>query len=124
MNPANVTDNSSLQARPQKITEALRVLDQAIMNDGADLKDLVSKDYSHLQNAIKDLAPQVLDSVRASGRQTLDKIQSYAAPAMQKTKQAATQVDAQVKSHPWRYIAGAAVGALAVGFLLGRSANK
>jgi ElaB/YqjD/DUF883 family membrane-anchored ribosome-binding protein len=124
MNPSNVTENAGTPVRPQKLTDALKVLDQAIMNEGVDLKDLVSKDYSHLQDALKDFAPQVGETLRAGGRQAMERIQNYTAPAIQKTKQAVAEADRQVKANPWPILAGTAIGALAIGFLLGRSPKK
>jgi ElaB/YqjD/DUF883 family membrane-anchored ribosome-binding protein len=117
---ANQT-NGTTAARPQKIADALRTLDEAIMSEGANLKDLVTKDYGHLQSALQDFAPQFAQTLRDKGGEYAKAAQEYAGPALERTRQVAGTVDTQVRKNPWPVIGGVAFGALALGFLFGRS---
>lgn len=89
--------------RPQTFDEALNVINHAMQVQGAGLKELLSSDYSNLRSAIEDLGPRISREVQAT-----------AGPAV-------AAVDKQVRANPYLYLGGIAIGAIAVGYLFGRS---
>ncbi len=111
-------------ARPQKISDALKVLDEALAKDNVNLKDIVSNDYQHLREAFAGMAPQIKDKVKDYSAQAYQQVQDYAAPAIDRSREMFEQVDGQVRENPWPVIGGVAVGSLALGFLLGRRNNS
>lgn len=106
--------------RPEKINDALRVLDEAVSKEGFNLKELISSDYQGLKDAFSQLAPQIKDTVRQYGSQAYGYAQDYAKVGMERGREVAGQVDTRVRENPWPVIGGVAAGSLALGFLLGR----
>lgn len=105
---------------PSSINDALRMLDQALSRDGANLKELVSTEYGSLRKAIEEMAPKMGEAFRQYGNQAADVIQDYAGQGLERGKQVAGQLDTSVRANPWPVIGGVALGSLAIGFLLGR----
>ncbi len=115
---------SRSSGRPGSVNEALRMLDQALSRDGANLKDLVSSEYVSLRKAIEEMAPKMGEAFRQYGHQAADVIQDYAGQGIERGKRVAGQVDTTVRENPWPVIGGVAIGSLAVGFILGRSGSS
>lgn len=110
--------------RPTSLQDALRLLDDAILRDGANLQELVTAEFENLRGAITELSPQVSESVRQFGTQAYDVARSYASQGMDRGRIAAKSVDTKVHENPWPLIGGVAVGALALGFFLGRGRDS
>lgn len=89
--------------RPQTFEEALRILNEAAIAEGARLKDLLSSDYENLRTAFDDLAPRVTKQVRDT-----------AGPYV-------THIDRTVRDNPYLVLGGVALGAIALGYLFGRN---
>lgn len=82
----------------EKITEALKLLDEAAKEKKDELRDLISEKYENLKDAT-----------------------GYARDfGIAKTKELASTVDESVRENPWYYIGGVAIGALLLGYILGR----
>ncbi|MCM2281141.1 MAG: hypothetical protein NDI61_04770 [Bdellovibrionaceae bacterium] len=105
---------------PSSISEALRMLDQALSRDGANLRELVSSEYSALRHAIEDMAPKMGQAFRQYGSQAAEVIQDYAGEGLERGKVVAGRVDSRVRANPWPVIGGVALGSLVVGYWLGR----
>lgn len=112
--------SSSAGPRPSSINEALRMLDQALSRDGANLRELVSSEYSSLRQAIEDMAPKMGAAFREYGSQAANVVQDYAGQGIERGKRVADQVDTRVRENPWPVIGGVALGSFAIGFLFGR----
>jgi ElaB/YqjD/DUF883 family membrane-anchored ribosome-binding protein len=101
-----------------KITDALKVLDEAAKEKKEEIQNIVSDKYNHIKDAL----------FGANAKYSLDSVKEGAAKAAhqareageEKVKEIATQVDQNVHSNPWPYIGGVAVGALLLGYILGR----
>ncbi len=70
---------------------------------GASLKDLLQTDYSNIRTVAEDLAPKVAQQFKDAAAPYIDK------------------VDRQVKENPYLVLGGVALGAMALGYLIGRS---
>lgn len=109
---------------PGSVNEALRMLDQALSRDGANLKELVSTEYSSLRRAIDEMAPKMGEAFRQYGNQAADVIQNYSGQGLEYGKKVASQVDTRVRANPWPVIGGVALGSLAIGFFIGRGGQE
>jgi len=92
-----------------KLDEALAQLNEAVRERRDEVNKLIAEKYGHLKAALGDAAGASSEWVKEQTREVGDK-----------AKQAASTVDKSVHEHPWYYIGGVAVGALVLGFLLGR----
>ena len=115
------SDVSGDSNRPSSIKDALKLIDDVLNRDGANLRELITSEYSNLQRAINDFAPQLGDKVRDYGMQAADMASTYASKGVEQGRVIASRVDSQVRENPWPVIGGVALTSLAVGFLLGRS---
>jgi ElaB/YqjD/DUF883 family membrane-anchored ribosome-binding protein len=96
-------------ASTEKLNEALAHLNEAAKERREELNKLISEKYTDLKSAFGGAAGASADWVKEQSREVGDTAQL-----------AASTVDHSAHKHPWYYVGGAAVGALILGFLLGR----
>jgi ElaB/YqjD/DUF883 family membrane-anchored ribosome-binding protein len=96
-------------ANTERLDEALAHLNEAAKERREDIQKLLAEKYTDLRSALGGAARASGDWFKEEGREVADT-----------AKLAAGTVDHSVRKHPWYYIGGAAVGALLLGFLLGR----
>lgn len=107
-------------ANNEKLTEALKLLEEAAREKQDDLRRLVSDKYTHLKSAIGDTEHTVLESLAAAGKRTLADTQHVKAAGAEKLRQASAAVDEHVHANPWPYVGWTALAALLFGYILGR----
>lgn len=100
--------------RPQTFDEAIRAINDAMIAEGANLKDLLQADYANLRTAVEDLAPRVAQQFKETTAPYVDKAREVAGPA-------AGEFDRQMKKNPYLVLGGVAMGAVALGYLFGRT---
>lgn len=93
----------------ETIAHALTVLEDAAKEGADELKAMIDKDYRSFRGVIADLVPNVAGSVK----DVRDNVVDF-------SKKTAQRMDRSAHEEPWKYVAGAALGALALGYLLGR----
>jgi ElaB/YqjD/DUF883 family membrane-anchored ribosome-binding protein len=98
----------------KKINEALELLNESAKEKKAELLGMVAGKYSNLKSALGLGAGGAAEKLRAQARE------GYAL-GEEKVKEFASKADDAVHKNPWRYIGGAALGFLILGYLLGRS---
>jgi ElaB/YqjD/DUF883 family membrane-anchored ribosome-binding protein len=96
-------------ASTEKLNEALAHLNEAAKERREELNKLLAEKYTDLKSALGGAAGASAGWVKEQGKEVGDT-----------AKLAASTVDHSVHKHPWYYVGGAAVGALILGFLLGR----
>ena len=96
----------------KSISHALKVLNEAAGNSTEALKDMMKKDYKKLQEVLSEVKPE-LKSAALEMRDT----------AVQSTKQSIKKVDDTAHESPWRFIGGAAIVSIVIGYLLGRKSK-
>jgi len=104
------------KATTQKIAEAFELLNEAAKDQAENLGDLCATKYKDLHKAVTAAEHGVIDSVR-HGSQRLAELRNTATDEVKKT---AHTVNRQAHEHPWVAMAPAVLGALAIGFLVGR----
>lgn len=92
-----------------KLDEALAHLNEAARERRGELNKLLTDKYTDLKSALGGAAGASAQWVKEQSREAGDA-----------AKLAANTVDNSAHQHPWYFIGGAAVGALVLGFLLGR----
>jgi len=96
-------------ASTEKLDESLAHLNEAAKERREELQALLTEKYTDLKAALGGAAHASADWMKEQGREAGDA-----------AKLAASTVDHSIHKHPWYYVGGAAVGALILGFLLGR----
>jgi len=101
----------------KKFEEALHLLNEAAKEKKEEIQNLLTDKYQHIQD--------VMQQVAFKNRENWEHARRFAEEAIgeggEKIKEAASEVDRQVRKNPLRYIGGVAVGALLLGFILGNS---
>ena len=104
----------------EKLTEALKLLEEAAREKQDNLRRLVSDKYVHLKTAIGDTEHSVIESLAAAGKHTLEGTLHAKDAGAEQLKQASAAVDEHVHANPWPYVGGTALAALLFGYILGR----
>ncbi|MGB5106717.1 MAG: DUF883 C-terminal domain-containing protein [Candidatus Zixiibacteriota bacterium] len=94
----------------KRINEALEMLDATARDRKLALQSAMENKYFHLTAMLGSITGQLKHRVT-------EKYES----GKQKAVDAAVSVNKSVHKNPWVYVGGAAVGAMLVGFFLGRS---
>ena len=103
-----------------KITEALRLLEEAATQKKDELKDALSDKYTHLIEAIVETEGGLVASLAHARKWAVAKAAHVKDVGVEKTREIAAEVDRNVEENRWSYIAGTAALAGLVGSLLGR----
>ena len=105
----------------EKITEALRLLEDAAKGKKEELRTLVSNKYRNLKDALGEAELDMAAAVAAARKRTMEAAQQAKDLGLVKAKEFAADLDEQVHENPWPYISGVAVAALLVGYIMGRN---
>lgn len=102
----------------EKLSEALKLLDEASKDKKDEVESLIQEKYSHLRNALHGSDARItLESFRQKAADAAARARDV---SEEKVKELATQVDRNVRANPWPYIGGVALAALVLGYLIGR----
>ena len=106
---------------PKTFSDAFKILEQAI-NDRPtpDLRSLLGDELSIFEGALKRETEASLDEISRGSKELKTFINDFSALGMGHARDVATDVGRHVRENAALYLAGAAVSALAIGFLLSR----
>ncbi len=91
----------------EKLNKSLKDANEAIKEMGSDARLSLSEDYAQVKKAL-------------SSTQVATRIAEVKEKSVEKVKEFGAQLDENVHSKPYHYIAGAAAAGLLLGILLGR----
>jgi ElaB/YqjD/DUF883 family membrane-anchored ribosome-binding protein len=95
----------------EKITEALKLLEQAATQKRDELKSVMADKYTHLKDLFVETESGLAKSLSDTGKRAGEEVDR----AKDAGRRFATDMDQNVRRDPWPYLAGTA----AVGFVLG-----
>jgi ElaB/YqjD/DUF883 family membrane-anchored ribosome-binding protein len=104
-----------------KITDALHLLEEAAKDKKDELKNLLTGKYETLKNTIIDTETDITKTLIAAKKKAFEAALQAKDISEEKIKKVAQEVDEQVHENPWPYIGGVALGALLIGYILGRN---
>jgi len=105
----------------EKITEALRLLEDAAKGKKEELRTLVSNKYRNLKDALGETKLDMAAAAAAARRRTMEAALQAKDIGLVKAREIAVEVDEQVHENPWPYISGVAVTALLIGYIMGKN---
>jgi len=100
----------------QKIHEALSLLNEAAHDKKDEINELLGSKYSALKEAVQGLESDVADKAH-HGAERLGELKEA---ATERVKSTAESVDRKAHEEPWKVLGLPIIGALAIGYLLGR----
>ena len=105
----------------EKLSEALKLLEDAAKEKKNELQNMIQGKYSHLKDALIDKEEDITHALLAAKKQALKAAVHASEIGTERAKEIAAEVDQQVRENPWPYIGGVALGSLLIGYILGRS---
>jgi ElaB/YqjD/DUF883 family membrane-anchored ribosome-binding protein len=105
----------------EKLSEALKLLEDAAKEKKNELQNMIQGKYSHLKEALIDKEEDIAHALLAAKKQALKAAVHASEIGTERAKEIAAEVDQQVRENPWPYIGGVALGSLLIGYILGRS---
>jgi len=107
----------------EKINEALKLLEDAAKENKDQILCATTGKFENLKCAILD-EKGLKERLALAAHKAAEMAASLKEAAADKTREIAGAIDQNVRKNPWPYVAGVAVGALMLGFLLGRKSAK
>ena len=104
----------------EKISEALKLLNEAAREKKTEFQHLLTDKYAHLKDAVVESEHTIAQALTAVKKRAVE----TAAQAKEYGLEQAKQVDANVHQNPWPYIGGAAGVGLLLGYILGRNNSR
>lgn len=107
----------------EKINEALKLLEDAAKENKDQFLCATTGRYENLKSAILD-EKGLKERLALATQKAAEIAANMKDAALDKTKEIAGAIDQNVRKNPWPYVAGVGVGALLLGFVLGRRSAK
>jgi len=104
----------------EKIADALKLLEEAAREKKDELQSMFKGKYGHLKDALVDTEEDVVKTLSAAKKQALKAALHAKDVGTERAMELAEELDEKVHENPWPYIGGAALGALLIGYILGR----
>jgi len=107
----------------EKISEALKLLEEAAIQKKDELKSVMTNKYTHLKNVIVETEGNLAKTLSNAKKQAVEAAAHAKDVSIEKAREIALDVDESAHRNPWPYIAGTAVVGLLLGYILGRNSK-
>lgn len=105
----------------EKMSEALKLLEEAATQKKDELKSVISDKYAHLKSVIVETESSLVKSLAGARKHAVEAAAHAKDAGVEKAREIAGDVDKSVHQKPWPYIAGSAGVGLLLGYILGRN---
>ena len=106
--------------RAERLTDALKLLEETAKEKKEELTTLLSDKYSNLKETLSDSTHNVAEKLGDVKVKAADAATRAREAGAEKAKEVAKTLDENVHRNPWPYVGGTAVVALLLGYILGR----
>jgi ElaB/YqjD/DUF883 family membrane-anchored ribosome-binding protein len=100
----------------EKVKDALRILNEAARDEKEEVARLLSDRYADLKSVVQDVEDAARDQTSRIG----DRLRDLEQGVEMKAKESTEAVNRKVHEQPWQSMAATAVGALVLGYMMGR----
>jgi len=107
-------------ASAEKISEALKMLEEAAKEKKSELQNMLKGKYSTFKEALIDGEQDLADALGVAKKRAIKAAENAGEIGAKRARELAEELDEQVHENPWHYIGGVALGALLIGYILGR----
>ena len=104
-----------------KISEALKLLEEAAKQKKDELRTVMSDKYTHLRDMFIENESNLMKSLINKKDHAIEAVTHAKDVSIEKAREIADDVNKSVHHNPWPYIAGTAAVGLALGYMLGRN---
>lgn len=104
-----------------KISEALKLLEETAMQKKEELSSLMTDKYTHLKHVMLANEHTLVKSLTHAKENAIEAVSSAGEAGMEKAREFAHDANKHVHRNPWAYVAGTAAAGLLLGYILGRS---
>ena len=104
-----------------KITEALKLLEEAAMQKKEELSAVMSDKYTHLKRVMLANEHTLVKSLTHTKDNAIEAVTTAGEAGMEKAREFAHDANKHVHRNPWPYVAGTAAVGLLLGYILGRT---
>lgn len=112
---------NAIMSGNEKITEALKLLEEAARDKKDELRHLMANKYAHLKDVASDTEHDIKESLAIAKKRAADALAQATDIGEKRAKEIAGEVDESVHENPWPYIGGVALASLLIGYILGRN---
>jgi ElaB/YqjD/DUF883 family membrane-anchored ribosome-binding protein len=105
----------------EKLSEALKLLEEAAVLKRDELKNAMADKYTHLKHVIVETESGLAKTIADAKRRAVDAAAHAKDACVAKTCEIGREVDQTVHQNPWPFIAGAAGVGLLLGYILARN---
>jgi ElaB/YqjD/DUF883 family membrane-anchored ribosome-binding protein len=99
-----------------KIKEALNILSDAAKDEQQELKRLMNNRYGDLKSFVSGMESEA----EQKAYRGVERVKDFERRSEERARESAREVDRRVHEQPWQAMGYAAIGALVLGYLMGR----
>jgi ElaB/YqjD/DUF883 family membrane-anchored ribosome-binding protein len=105
----------------EKISDALKLLEDAAKQKKDELKHLMTDKYTNLKSIVVETETSLVKSLADARKHAVEAASHAKEVGVEKAREIADDVDKNVRRNPWAFIGGTAVVGLLLGYILGRN---